>query len=259
MDTEFYGRLKAKDFWEKGKKLIGNGWKQTLDGKLTPMFELAAAIDSPWCHAVIDKDRDCLMWHKILYDTFGLLPSPCLECWKVVARPNNLEQLFSQYELQKRMGYASKSGIEVRNYVHGLYGVYWYTNSLEEGQDRWKEVKDVIHKEISPDIEVVLKRACTEFEMTFGPSTQWAVIDEQLEFEELVYEMIVNVGKNEHPQTPEIIAHVQQRWVDWAYSNGDPTCFKYARPEELGVQTVKFHDLDLSKLETKTIEVVKSA
>lgn len=253
----FYGELSAKDFWNFGKQLIGSGWAMTKQGKLTPMFDLAPAVDSPWCHAAMDKERDCLMWHKIQFDIFGLLPSNCMECWKVVSRPNSLEQLFAQYELQKKLGYASKSGIEVRNYVHGLYGGYWYTNSLDEGQARWKEVKDAIHAEISPDIEVVLKRACTEMELKYGRSDRWQIPEGQLEFEEIIYEMFDMEDQYDYGQTPEIMNHIQQRWIEWGYQNGDPTSLKYLDGQTLWPETIKYHDLDLSKLKTQTVEVVK--
>ena len=159
------------------------------------------------------------------------VPSGCMDCFKVVARPKNLKGLFAISKLQKRLGRSAKCGIEHRTHVFGLYGGYWYNRGLNEGLERYREVRKAIDEdpELGPDINVILKRACTEMEMEVGPSDKWELTPEQIEMERLIYKHL-DCDLVKRRQSEMCVDFVHARWIEFAYSWGDETVFEYLDP-----------------------------
>lgn len=203
------------------RPLLQRGWTMGLDGKLTA--GQALAVDTPWVFAHQDKNRTCDIWHKIFFNVLDFLPSDCLGCWKVVVRPKNLKDLFLLREIQEKLGRPSKCGIEVRPTVCGLYGGYFYNDTLHDGEYCWSIVKQEVDRYLEPDTPVILKRGCTEFEAKFGDSRKWEekISNDQLQIEQALVELIPE--KVNPPQLDMIKPDVMKRWIEWAYQNGDMT------------------------------------
>jgi hypothetical protein len=225
------------------------GYKlRDADGKV--YAETFLAWDTPWHHIHHSDGLDCHIWHKILFDfvfaTLGekWVPIGCHACWKVVIRMKTLKQLFALMNLQKRMGRPSKCGIEVRETVNGLYGGYFYNHSLEEGLECYEAVRAEIDAdpELGPDIPVILKRACTEFELLCGPSDQWSVSPEQVEIEDLINKTFVRDIKH-RGQPDHAVANVHRKWINWAYANGDQTYLEYTNEVPLYPPVVTYHQM----------------
>jgi len=189
----------------------------------------------------------CYMWHGVWFPCYGIIPSPCHNCYKVVVRPKNLDQLFELYRLQQCMDRPSKCGIEGREWVDGLYGGYFYNTGLEEGRECYRAVREEVSKCISPDVSVILKRACTEYELPppigfgFGPSDKWVVTPEQERLEERLNESFVQhdyyaiPGKYRRAQLVNI-------WVRWAASHGDMTYLNYTDGKPFYQKPVTYHE-----------------
>ncbi len=200
-----------------------------------------------WYHVRMHPDLNCFFNHNVLFNEvsmkmapeFRFVPSPCHNCYKVVARPANLEQLMDVLEMQRVMNWPSKCGIETRNYVCGLYGAYWYNTGRDEGLETYKRVKSVIDKKY-PDMPLVLKRACTEFEMNCGPSDTWKITDKQKHIEDLCrrYFSPDNIKRSQ----PDISHwHVIRQWIEFAYEHGDKTYLKYTDGKPLFPEYVTYH------------------
>ena len=252
-----YRELTRTDIMSRLMPLIRSG-KFVLNerGKIQPIA-LSIEPQTPWIHVKSCKDRDCGVWHNIMFDIFHILPSPCLNCWKVVAAPQTLKELFGLLEFQESLNRPSKCGIEVRDYTPRLYGGYFYNWSVEEGQECWNKVNNGLAAAGYP-MPVILKRACTEFEMVFGDSTKWQITDEQLQLEEDIYNAF-ELGDNfrELDQHPIVRPRIIRSWIQWAFKHGDKTYLDYTGGEPLYPDTVKYHDMDLSKLGTYQQEIVK--
>ena len=195
-----------------------------LLSKETPwLFNKALSI-SP--RLIMNK---CTEYHDYFADEMEFVHSRCQECWKVVVNLQTVEQLFTMRDLQQGhfKDVACKCGIELRPYVLKLYSAYFYTNSVEEGRKQWKEVQEVVHKQISPKIKVTLKRGCTEFENKFGPSDQWKVVPEQLRYEEKFKDVFITDYGPAIEFPDYLISYVKRKWLHWASDHYDVTVWKW--------------------------------
>ena len=95
---------------------------------------------------------------------------------------------------------------------------------MEEGLERYQQVRQKVDEwpGLGPDIEVFLKRACTEYEHACGDSDTWEITKDQLEIEGLINRWVVS-DDIEHKQPEKLIEHTHRQWIEWAYANGDPT------------------------------------
>jgi hypothetical protein len=187
----------------------------------------------PWHY--VKPEMDCFMWTDVLFDAVTkqidktFVPEFCHNCYKVVARPKTLRQLFAMEALQRRMGRHSKCGIEVRGYVPALYGAYWYNRGMEAGLECRDAVREAVAEdpELGPDVDVYLKRACTEMEKAMGPSNQWLPpTEDQRILERLIMDTIEHADFLEE-QPDAFVLHVHRNWIEWAYQNGDETYKDY--------------------------------
>lgn len=210
-----------------------------------------------WHYAGPRGLRDCNRYHSIIYKHLGFIPKRCHRCFKVVVRMKYVRQLFEMCDIQNNElnDYSSKCGTEDRAYVHGNYGAYFYTDSLNEGLDRFSVVQKVVREnsilnweekdhmtgEMKPTCTVILKRACTEFEHSFGESNNWKVYQDNIELEELLDKYLV-------PPPPVMgmyplqINYAHMAWLCKAYSWGDPTVFYYNNNEPMMQELITYHD-----------------
>lgn len=239
--TSAYTALRRRDILMWSFDLLKQGYLvvRDSDGKLD-FGPSNIAWDVPW-HFVVQKGvLNCQLWSKVMFNEIFKkvspkirkdkvwVPSGCQSCWKVVARPKTLKQLIATVDLQKRLGWHAKCGIEHRAHVFGLYGAYWYSRSLQQGLECYKLVRQAYDNDplLGPDVDVILKRGCTEMEMTAGPSTQYEVSPEQREVESLIYENF-NTDIVNRRQPPHAVDYVHARWIEYAYQWGDPTVFEF--------------------------------
>jgi hypothetical protein len=186
--------------------------------------------DTPWVlnkNLALDPVLDgCTEYHMFFSGAgarLGFIHSFCHECYKVVVRPRTVKQLFQLCDLQEKMTYSAKCGIELRPSVPTLYGGYFYNRGLDAGRECLKTVKKEVRSKIDPSMKVILKRGCTEFEQRFGASDKWEIDPGQLKFEEEFLKVYVkDIGpKIEMP--PYLKSHVKTRWLHWAAQNYDQT------------------------------------
>ena len=150
--------------------------------------------------------------------------SYCMECYKVVVCPSSLKQVHKIAEWQSGLGVACKVGAEVRNYTQRVWGAYFYCRGLEEGRERYKQVREWVDENLGEDVRVFLKRACTEFEQHMGDSDKWEKIPHQDELEAEAIEVIP-------PRLPENIQaevvkhHVWDVWEQWDKDNQPPVTY----------------------------------
>lgn len=236
-----YEDIVSRDIITKMKPLLDNGtFYLRDDGKLTRQSRLAH--ETPWIHVKQARNRNCVLYH-IYFNQFGFIHSRCQECWKTVVRPRTLVELHKLLELQKVLNLPSKCGIEKRATVCGLYGGYFYSDSLEEGKVCHKLVRANVDANISPDIGIILKRACTEFEVDgkFGPSDEWEVSDDQKKME-LLLEDLIDQDITKFPQPEHLKETIFRDWIHWAYSSGDMTYKEYTDGKPLFRAYKTYHE-----------------
>ena len=198
------------------------GFKIRYDGRFTQSSDSAIQWDSPWIHQYQTQTGsfDCYRWHTVFFNTYGLTPTRCQNCWKVVVMPKTLVQLFDLYELQKEMERPCKCGIELRSTDERDYGGYFYNDSFESGQECYKEVRKQVSKHISKNVNVTLKCGCTEFELKNGPNADYVANDKQLALEEWIKEYVV-FNDLKWVQHEFLTAHIMLSWIHRASKHGD--------------------------------------
>ena len=214
------------------------------DGKFVPNSP-AMAEDAPWVYVKTAVDARCDIYHRVFFQVLEHVPNYCRECYKIVVRPRNLIELFDLYEFQRDMGVPCKCGIERRPTTSNLYGGYFYTRGLEQGKRRYAQVRELTDKHLSPETPVILKRACTEFEIgpgSIGPSDKWPdCTNEEIEMEKYIIAHFPRVGFGT-PQPDHITAAVMMEWIGHAYRYGDPTYKEFTDGDPLFPPYVTYHD-----------------
>ena len=240
-----YLKLSDMDVLSKLQKFLKRGgYHINTSGKIVPHVP-ALSWDVPWVYVKMRPMMRCDIGHHILWEYFKIISSTCRQCYKVVVRPRNLKELFDLYELEKELDVPSKCGIELRRTVMGLYGGYFYNDGLQEGKERYKQVREAVNDKLSPETSVILKRYCTEFEIDKngkGPSDKLPDLTEK---EKYIEQMITSIIPDHMHNTeiPEfMVAHVMRKWIHFAYQNGDETYKEFTGGNPLFPSTVTYHD-----------------
>lgn len=228
-------------------KFFGFQWK---DGKLVrPHFVLTEAFNTPWCHAAHLAGKHCALDSQMIFNCYNVIHPRCMSCWKTVVSPKNFDELMTWYKLQNNgeIDFPCKCGIELRDYTPKHYGAYHYAHSLEEGREQYARCKELAEKHLSKETAdgVLLKRACTEFELLKGPSNSWHLTDEEEHLITLIdrYVEFPNINK---PQDKNIgHPHVQMRWLLFAHMNADWTYLPYNGDVPIFPGYVKYHEGDI--------------
>jgi hypothetical protein len=237
------GKWNKEDWYSRLAPLENMGFRWSAEtGRMEQMGPKVMQANTPWVHVKHLQTKHCGLDHNILFNMFGIIPPRCQECWKVTVTPNSFDELLKLEEVERELGHPSKCGMELRDYTPKFYGGYFYNNSFDEGRDCYKMVRDAVHEKISPDVSVILKRGCTEFEMIKGPSNYWHTTrDEEIFCEEL--DALVDVGRGGvNDQSPLITTAVRLRWALWAHMNGDMSYRKHNNDLPLFPDYVKYHE-----------------
>lgn len=218
------------------------------DGKIWNTVEYNDAFQSsfktPWHYINPIPHAHCRWYHDIA-NLFGFVPDRCLNCWKVVVRPQTLQQLFSLQSLMIEMVEKDpecycKCGIERREWVYGNYGGYFYTTSKEAVQERYKQVRKLVDEKISPKVPVVPKRYCSEFERAFGPTDQYKRTAEDEHWQRMINEGCHMVDY-EDKQPDVAVRKVMREWIKRAWDVGDPTVYIYTDGQPLVRPVVAYY------------------
>ena len=228
MGENLYTKWMGEDLYTYLEPLINTGGAvPRFDGK----FDITLKFDSksPWEHIKVSEQGRCMFAHDILFNCvatqlpMGFVPLACQNCFKVVIRPKTIRELFSIREMMIGMDRPSKLGIELRIFVHGLYGCYFYNHGLREGLECYKAVRANLDAIGMNDTPALLKRGCTEMEMKCGDSLKWTPITGQDAVEKYIRNHLVIGDIGDGLQPEEWLPHIHTEWVKWAYQHGDET------------------------------------
>lgn len=244
------GALKNEDWISIFAPLVNDGYQwDAMDEKLirpTGKMGRFLSYNTPWMHVKGSPFKSCTFDHHVCFNHYGIIPPKCLECWKVVVTPNTFHQLMQLEDIERGGGRSCKLGIELRAYTPKHYGGYFYNNSLDEGRECYEWVRNAIndHMDDGKDVDVILKRGCTEYEFIKGPSPYWIMTPE----EEMKYELLaafVEEDRSNSVQPTIVQKHVKLRWAQWAHSHGDMTYVDYNGGKPLYPGYVKYHEGDI--------------
>lgn len=202
--------------------------------------------DSPWIFPNHDPSQRCKLYQAIVIKC-NLIPAPCLNCWKVVVHPKTLLELMEVLNWQKIFVNSPegakrycKAGIEHRKYVPHNYGAYFYCVGRDKGLRRKAQVREAMDR-INPEIPVVLKRYCTEFELKLGPSNKYKATAGMNRLEKKIFERIDVDSAFDQPGQPEDVQKsIQAEWIQFAWDREDPTAILFNDNEPLYTPVVTY-------------------
>jgi len=197
-----------------------DGYKWELDKEGRTIFSTIPGRGGFWIHVKLSPMK-CRLYQNIMFQQISknlpgkdqFVPSPCMECWKVVVRPEKYEDFLSLYDKIIDCDFYSKIGIEMREDVDALYGAYFYCNSKKEGLDRLDYIRELTGE------TAFLKRGCTEYEAHFGRSDLWEIGPRQQEIEEEIYKR-VDLKKQMAIQSHEEKQDILRFWERFANEVG---------------------------------------
>jgi len=225
-------QIKAS-FIRNASKVLGNGWLYDSDIKKIKQVYNGFEWKVPWVYIKRVPDINCNRHSGILFGCFEIVPRYCMNCYKVVIRPRTIVELFKLHDTMRDFfpeWIKGKCGVEERGYVNARYGGYCYTQGLEEGQKTYEEVRKQVSEHISPDVPVMLKRACTEYKEMYGESDKWDEIKETKTtgYPREMWDMVEDwvdetfIFQDGNPPQPDSIKWgVMEHWMDFAYASGD--------------------------------------
>jgi len=232
--------------------------KKDLVGKLLPLFtqgklfidpednkikrpNQVMLINNPWIFIKTAEWTNCALWHQVYFNQLKIIHSACFECFKVVVRPETVKELFAVYDVMQNLDLHSKCGIELRDTIGKLYGAYFYCHGLEKGKQTYRTVKKAMDEKIRPDMDIILKRGCSEFEQLHGDSSKYEQKGYDKEIEELL-EANSDIPVLLFTQ-PEIVkTYIKRMWLAWAWKNNDKTCLEFNDGKAFIAQPVTYHE-----------------
>jgi hypothetical protein len=239
-----YEELKTLDVIEALRPLLETGWYIDIDGKVK-MGRPGIEIKTPWIYTHPDINKQCHI-ARAINETCRMVPRVCMDCWKVVVKMQTVEQLLKllDWQLEFVKGHKDdrfcKCGMEERPYVTYPYGGYFYNKSKTEGLKRYKEVRKAVD-DIDPTIEVILKRYCTEFELTLGSSKKYERPPLGDVMEDKIY-AVLEVPKNNSKQPLFLKKHIIKKWIEYAHGRGDMSYLRFNNGKELFPKMDTYHE-----------------
>ena len=250
--TGEYANLTSRDIIEWCRPLLEtNAYHlRAGDGKL--ICTTHPAWNTPWHHVKQMMGLNCFLWHQLMFNNIfpripggeKWVPAGCHNCFKVVVRPPTLKALHALLALQLELDRPSKCGCEIRPQVHGNWGGYFYNWGMDAGIQCYKDIRKAVSEwdGLGKDVPVILKRACTEFEMKIPNSHEWEIQPGQIEAESVITNL-VEYEQNYSPQSAHQLIKVHRMWIEHAFSVGDPTYAEFTDGQPLFKPYVTFHHL----------------
>jgi hypothetical protein len=104
------------------------------------------------------------------------VPFGCRNCYKVKVVSDTMRQLMAVKEISESIPCTAKSGAEIDNgLTQHLYGTYFYNWGLSKARELYKTVRARVdaHPKLGPTVRMLIKRGCTNYERTCGPSDKY--------------------------------------------------------------------------------------
>ena len=114
--------------------------------------------------------------HFAVFNHFNVIPRYCFDCYKVYVEPRTVVELFKLMIVFDSIDLpgdkARKCMVETRKEIAGAYKGYIYCQGRDEGMKILKLVRDVVTDRISKNVQVALKRGCSEYALSYPEFVQ---------------------------------------------------------------------------------------
>ena len=109
--------------------------------------------------------------HKKIFFEQNVIPEYCFSCFKILIKPESILELIKVYIIFDNLNLPLKNErkcmIELRDNVEGIYKAFIYCKTIEECTEILDEIKKLIKKNIGKNLNVEIKRGCSEYSKKF--------------------------------------------------------------------------------------------
>lgn len=235
-------------------EILSSGYRIDETGQMRPSRQ-GGSFTTPWVFHGQCIPTNCGIWNAIYFRRFKLIPKYCrTKCHKVVASARNMKELMQINDLMAYLvqvhNISGKCGCDRRTYTFGAWKAFWYFQSLQSGLEGLDIIREEIARNISPEIKVILKKGCTEFEnprMGGLSADKWGESTEaDLELEHRLNSMFF-LGEDRYIQPDWLKQKIMLTWFAYAYGMGDITVNEYVTPDFFGVHTITLEKVPKSR------------
>jgi hypothetical protein len=193
-----------------------------------------------WIFVRKGRAPECgFLMHFMFDHVYGrsAVPQGCSCCYKVKVMPKTLRELVAAWQIGSRIDCHSKWGIDLENiYSENVYAGYFYTFGLDEAREIFKTARELIDRDpkLGPEVEMAIKRGCSEYEVSLGPSDQYEFAPELADLENHLKTRFRN---NRGCDRGNIALAY---WIDVAFRTGDTTYLDFTGGKRLRPKTVSY-------------------
>jgi hypothetical protein len=158
---------------------------------------------------------------RMIYEE-AAVPAGCEHCYKIKVVPRTLRQLVAGYEIALGIDRVSKWGIDFYNrYNQDTYAGYFYFDGLEGARALFPHLRKAVdeHGKLGPDVPVLIKRGCSNYEAVLGPSDTFAFRPELRDIEDYLRSRL----RMEKDKPNALAPLLYGKWVPFAFQIGDET------------------------------------
>jgi hypothetical protein len=165
------------------------------------------------------------------------VPQGCSACYKVKLVARTLRELIAAWQLAQGVEASSKWGLDVNNpHSQSLYAGYFYVTSLEAARALFRTVRAAVDSDpkLGPEVEITIKRGCSEYEAALGPSDGYTFAPQLAEVE-------AHLASRYRPRRrPARMNAPLAQWIDFAFRSGDDTYLDCTGGRRLRAKTVSY-------------------
>ena len=152
------------------------------------------------------------------------VPIGCRDCYKVKVKPATLRQLMAVKDISEEFPATAKSGAEIDSMQNQtVYGTYFYFLGLDKARKVYKQLRQKIdaHPKLGPAVAMIIKRGCTNYERSCGPSDRYTFDPRLAGIETYFWSRFVRPVRRQAKDVGEAVATMGM--VRAAYRIGDDT------------------------------------
>ncbi|MBF0393446.1 MAG: hypothetical protein HQL38_12275 [Alphaproteobacteria bacterium] len=167
---------------------------------------------------------DCWFREDVMFECAyrrAVVPHACRACHKVKVVPRSLRELVALRDVARRLPATTKLCSEVDLFDRpNLWAAYVYADGLDGARALYARLRAEMDADprLGPDVPAFIKRGCSSFERTCGPSDRWVVPDEGAAVEAALRPMV------RPPASPKVEDWATfAEWITTAFRIGDET------------------------------------
>lgn len=203
---------------------------------------MPATAPGPWLPSGPSGPFPCRPLFRFLFQiAYGRarVPWGCRNCYKVKLRPRRFRELMAAKEVLGGLPHPGKCGVELgMHQSSGVYAGFLYFDGLDAARAGYHQLRARVdaHPRLGPEVPLLIKRGCTEYEMACGPSDGYRFAPGQEATErELVQRL------RPEPGPPRFSAALTvMGWAQTAFRIGDETYLDFTGGRRLYPSVVTY-------------------